>query len=255
MNIHDLLEIGRIKSKSLRYKQLKEKAINTSAELLLKHNNPYLAISGGKDSVAMAFIVNEASVMVNKSFRLWCHASDASFPGTIETVRKVAETINKPLDIFESNKAFEYVKSKQKKSFGKTGVFFDSVREYAEDKDLCFVGVRAYESKRRMNAAKAHGMVYYSKDMGDITVCNPLQWFKLEDVAAALYEFNAPLHPIYYKHSIDGKNKFGEDQFIRLGYITSKDLLSKGTAVFLKLNYPDIFNKLCKEFPQIREYV
>ena len=45
------------------------------------------------------------------------------------------------------------------------------------------------------------------------------------------------------------------DDYIRLGYITSRDLLDKGTAVFLKLNYPDIYNKLIKSFPEIRNHV
>ena len=49
-----------------------------------------------------------------------------------------------------------------------------------------------------------------------------------------------------------GKNSNGEDYFIRLGYITSRDLLDKGTAIFIKLNYPDIFAKLQKSYPNIR---
>ena len=51
-----------------------------------------------------------------------------------------------------------------------------------------------------------------------------------------------------------GKNSNGEDRFIHLGYITSRDLLDKGTAVFLQVNYPDIFNKLRKFFPDIGNY-
>ena len=65
--------------------------------------------------------------------------------------------------------------------------------------------------------------------------------------------FNIPVHPIYEKQSINmGKNSNGEDYFIRLGYITSRDLLDKGTAIFIKLNYPDIFAKLQKSYPNIR---
>lgn len=257
MTFEEFLNIGRVRAKFQVYKDKKRKSIDLCCELFEKHHNPYLALSGGKDSVAMSFIVDEAARACGKSFRLWSHLSDASFPGTIETCRAVADMVRRPLDVFESEQsAFSTVTSDKRQSFGKRGVFFDSVREYAADRDLCFVGVRAYESKRRMQAAKVHGRVFYSKDMGDVTVCHPLLWFKLEDVAAVLYEYDAPIHPIYRKAQIGtSHNSMNEDMFIRLGYITSKDLLNKGTAVFLKVNYPDIFNKLSDVWPEIRVWV
>ena len=52
-----------------------------------------------------------------------------------------------------------------------------------------------------------------------------------------------------------GENSQGEASFIRLGYITSRDLLNKGTAVFLRINYPDEFNKLAAVYPEIRLWV
>ena len=92
--------------------------------------------------------------------------------------------------------------------------------------------------------------------MGNVDVVNPLQWFRLVDVASLLYEYNAPIHPIYYKFCTDTElNSNKEPLFIRLGYITSKDLLDKGTAVFLKTNYPGIYNNLMERFPEIRNHV
>lgn len=257
MDFENFIQIGKTNSKLLKYKNKKQKAIDICKELLLTHNSSYVALSGGKDSVAMAFIVNAAADAVDKDFTLWSHISDASFPGTIETCRSVANMINRKLDIYESTTAFENMNNEQKQKFGKSGVFFDSVREYAKNKDLSFVGVRANESKRRMKAAKAHGMCFYSKSMGNIDVCNPLQWFSIYDVASVLYEYNAPIHPIYKLNPVNSRdiNANGEPFFIRLGYITSKDLLDAGTAVFLKYNYPDIYNKLSKIFPEIRNFV
>lgn len=257
MTFDDFINIGRVRSKMEAYRLKKQKSIDVCCECLEKFNSPYIALSGGKDSVSMAFIVKEASMIVDKPIRLWAHISDASFPGTIETCQEVSNITGFQLDIFQSaESAYQKVREKKKQSFGKSGVFFDSIREYATDKDLAFVGVRAFESKRRMNAAKIHGQVFCSKSMGDVTVCHPLLWFKLEDVAALLYEYDAPIHPIYKKMQIERcQNYFNEDIFIRLGYITSKDLLNKGTAVFLKINYPDIFNKLSEVYPEIRLWV
>ena len=253
MTINDFINIGRLQSKMPKYLNKKKRTIDLCADLLEKYKHPYLSISGGKDSVAMAYIVGEAAELSGKKIQLWSHVSDASFPGTIETCKKVAEDIRQPLDIYQCPfSAFDVVDSERRRPFGKTGVFFGSIREYAKDKDLSFVGVRADESKRRKKAALVHGQVFYSKSMGDVTVCHPVLWFTLYDIAATLYEYNAPIHPIYYKTSIDfGKNSQGEEQFIRLSYITSKDLINKGTAVFLKLNYPEQYAKLYESYPEI----
>lgn len=253
MTFDEYMERGKLNSQMSNYKRKKAKAIEVCAEMLLTHEKPYVSLSGGKDSVAMSFIVDEAARLVSKNFTLWSHISDASFPGTLETCEKVAEKINRKLDVYKHGEsAFDLINNKKRQAFGKKGVFFDSVIAYSQDKDLTFVGVRANESKRRMQAAKAHGMTFYSKSMGNIDVCNPLQWFSVYDVASILYEYNAPIHPIYKKFSVDDKcNSNGEPIFIRLGYITSKDLLDKGTAVFIKMNYPEIFNKLREAFPEI----
>lgn len=256
MTIDELLERGRLNSKLPAYLRKKEEALKVCMEQLESHNAPYCALSGGKDSVAMCFVVNEAAKRCGKQFRLWSHLSDASFPGTYETCLKVAESIEREWDTFQSTSALESVDGKKRAAFGKRGVFFDSIRHYAEDKDLAFVGVRAFESKRRMQAAKAHGMFFHSESMGNIDVVNPLQWFRLIDVASVLYEYNAPIHPIYHKYCTDiGNNSNGEPLFIRLGYVTSKDLLDKGTAVFMKANYPAIYNELMRRFPELRNYV
>lgn len=216
--------------------------------------NPYAALSGGKDSVAMCFILNEAANQCHKSFRIWSHLSDASFPGTEETVREVADRLGRPLDLYISpTSAYDALRNPERRAFGKTGAFFDSVREYAQDKDLAFVGVRASESKRRSRSANVHGPVFYSSSMGDVTVCHPLIRFEVEDVAAALWEYDAPIHPIYRKTPI-GVGRGKEYEFIRLGYITSRDLLNKGTIVFLKYNYPEQYAKLCEAWPEAAAY-
>ena len=253
MTIDDFINIGRIQSKMQKYQDKKKRTVELCAELLDKYTNPYLSISGGKDSVAMAYLVGEAAELTGKPVRLWAHISDATFPGTREICKKVAEDIHQQIDIYDCPfSAFDVVEDKRRRPFGKSGVFFGSIREYAKDKDLSFVGVRADESKRRKRAALVHGQVFYSKSMGDVTVCHPVLWYTLYDIAATLYEYQAPIHPIYYKTSIDfGKNSQGEEQFIRLSYITSKDLINKGTAVFLKLNYPEQYAKLYASYPEI----
>lgn len=253
MTFDEFMSCGRVRARMPHYRAKKDQAIRLCRECLDNSSSPYISLSGGKDSVAMAMLVRDAAG--NREVRLWSHVSDASFPGTMETCAAVSELTGFPLDIYDGTGMGD-ISARKKQQFGKSGVFFDSVREYAKDKDLAFVGVRAYESKRRMTAAKVNGPVYHSRSMGDVTICNPLLWFRLEDVAAVLWEYNAPVHPIYRKMQTNtGMNGFCEDMFIRLGYITSKDLLNKGTAVFLRVNYPDKFNALAKVYPEIRLWV
>ncbi|WP_046721468.1 phosphoadenosine phosphosulfate reductase domain-containing protein [Heyndrickxia coagulans] len=256
MDLNMFFEIGELNARLNSYKKKKEKSINLSAEQLLKAEKPYLALSGGKDSVAMAYLVDEAAKRVNKDFRMWIHISSASFPGTLETAQKVAKQINRPLDVYDGGDAFKFLSNKQKAIFGKNGVYFDSVRSYAKDKDLVFTGVRAFESKRRSRAVKAKGQVFYSKSMGGITVCQPLAYFRLEDVAAVMAEYNGIMHPIYSKMPINNeKNAMNEEHWIRLGYTIQKDLWNRGTALFIKINYPEIFEKLAEKDPNINNYI
>lgn len=250
MNLDDLMEAAEIYSRSTRFKKKLDDTLYLCKEVLKAHDRPYIACSGGKDSAVMARVLQETGFKMP----LWAHVSDASFPGTKEYLQDLSILTKFPLELSECPfSALETAAtSPERQKFGKSGVFYSEVRKYAQDKDLAFVGVRGYESKRRMKAAKIHGSVFHSKSMGNVDVCYPMLWWKLEDVLAAAFKFSLPLHPIYSKVAIDlGKNANGEYKFIRLGYITSKDLLDKGTALFLKLNYPDIFVKYSAVYPDI----
>lgn len=257
MTLDEFMAAGRLNSRLSSYRRKKIKAIGVCREQLQSHSAPYISISGGKDSVAMAFLVKEAAGNEDFGIRLWIHISDASFPGTIECARTVSEMTGFPLDVYESKEsAFRPESQRERQKFGKSGVFFDSIRAYAKDKDLAFVGVRAAESNRRRQAAKVHGMVFHSDSMGDCDVVNPLQWFSIYDVFSVLWEYDAPIHPIYRKFAINTKlaNRNKEPQFIRLGYVTAKDLMDKGTVVFLKANYPELYSKLVAAYPAAQNF-
>jgi 3'-phosphoadenosine 5'-phosphosulfate sulfotransferase (PAPS reductase)/FAD synthetase len=206
----------------------------------------YLALSGGKDSVAMAGLVNDVAIELNRDFALWAHISDASFPGTEETIREIADITDRKLILSASPvSAFDVIGRQSSVAFGKTGFFFNAISEIEQDHDLAFVGVRASESKRRKKACKAKGPIF-SKQKG--LVCYPLIWCDINDVAGIIHRYDLPIHPIYEKKPI-------KDNAIRLGYITSLDLFHKGTAFFLKQNYPDLYYKFVKAYPKALQYV
>jgi hypothetical protein len=76
-------------------------------------------------------------------------------------------------------------------------------------------------------------------------VCYPIKWFTIEDVAAAIYEYDMPIHPIYNMMPIGVMP-------IRLGYATSLDLMNRGTIQFLRANYPILYRRLIESYPDAR---
>jgi 3'-phosphoadenosine 5'-phosphosulfate sulfotransferase (PAPS reductase)/FAD synthetase len=253
----DFLEMGKVWKNSKAFIKKFETACYYVEKAFKISKNPYLAISGGKDSIAMVGVVEEVAKRIGREYTLWGHISDASFPGTIETIEAVKTITDRKLIIDASERsAFEVLREKVEintqfdKQFGKKGYFFEAIKNNIinNDFDLAFVGVRAYESKRRMKAVKAHGHLFVSNVPIHCNVCYPLAWFKLEDVGAVIEKYNLPIHPIYSKKGVNSV------QGIRLGYLTATDLLHKGTATFIKLNYPEMFEKLIDVMPEIKNY-
>ena len=211
--------------------------------------NPYLSISGGKDSIAMLGIVDEVAREMKRDFLCWIHLSDASFPGTLETSLEACRKLERVLVAdYSPVSAFDVIGKQSKARFGKKGYFFDAVERMAKNHDLSFVGVRAAESKRRRDACNAHGHIFKTTVAGEIQICHPIKWFGIRDVAAAIYHYKLPLHPIYEKVALGSLP-------VRLGYATGLDLVEKGTVVFLKKNYPELFSKLASACPEVRSYL
>ena len=245
----DLQKVGKI---AMHHRDFKSRLIQAKKyikEAFSLCKNPYVALSGGKDSIAMLGIVNDVAMELNREFVCWLHYSDASFPSTLEICHDVCKKMNRQLIVDESPvSAFDVIGKQSDTKFGKKGYFFDAVERMAGQYDLVFVGVRAFESARRMHACRVHGHLFDTNVAGKIKKCHPIQWFKIENVAAALAYYDLPIHPIYSKMNLG-------DAPIRLGYATSLDLIEMGTVVFLKRNYPDIFKKLENKLPEIRQYI
>jgi len=247
---YNLRKLGEIAVHTNTYKRARDKAIENAMAAFRISKKPYLAISGGKDSVAMAGIVNEAAKSIGRDYILWCHVSDASYPGTEETVIATGERLNRQVILDRSPvSAFDVVGQQSAKQFGKKGYFFEAIARFVRTGgyDLAFVGVRAAESARRKKAARVHGELFHSNIPTACWRSHPILWFHVEHVAAALIEFDLPIHPIYEKIAVNNES-------IRLGYITALDLVHRGTVVFLRVNYPELYQKLITAYPEAAQY-
>lgn len=247
-----LQELGELRLNMPVYRRRLEKAKSIVGQAFSQCERPYVAVSGGKDSIAMLGIVDDVAKELGRDFEIWAHLSDASFPGTEETIRETCRIIGRePIIDWSPVSAFDVIDQGSKQQFGKKGYFFDAIKNYVEtnNRDLVFIGVRAQESARRRRAVRIHGQIFQTSVPSPITACYPIAWFEVEDVAATIIKYGLPFHPIYYKKDLDGNTLN-----IRLGYVTAKDLLHKGTAVFLKVNYPELYNKLAQKWPEVALY-
>lgn len=243
----DLRKIGSVHRFTAQYQRQKNKALRIISQVLCDSPKFYAGISGGKDSVALLAMLMLADVRGD----LWAHVSDASFPGTVETIRTCAEISGWPLILDESPvSAFDVIGQQSRAKFGKKGYFFDAIERLITEGGykVGFTGVRAAESKRREKAFAAHGHIFKTTVPAPITRCDAIAHFRIEDVAAAIVETGLPFHPIYDKAPMS-------DRCVRLGYATSLDLIERGTVVFLKAHYPELYVKLCNAYPAARNYI
>lgn len=247
----DLSAVGQLHAKTRGFDARLRQAKRFVHEALSVSKRPYVSVSGGKDSVAMLGIVADVCRATGREVVAWAHVSDASFPGTVETITEACRIAGIPLVLDESPvSAWDVVGQQSQQRFGKQGYFFSAIKSWLKEfgGDLAFVGVRAAESKRRMKAAKAHGHLFDTRVPAPHKQCHPLQWWSIEDVAAAIHHYGMPIHPIYMKRPVGSMP-------IRLGYMTSMDLNEMGSAVFLRTNYPRHFALLASIKPEIRRYV
>lgn len=247
----DLRRLGREARHAAAYQRRREQALRYCVDAFSAEPGPaYIAVSGGKDSVALASVVEQAAAFCSRTVTLWCHVSDASFPGTRETVEALAERLALPLVIDESPvSAFAVVGKQSRREFGKQGFFFDAIGSWLDRSGcrLAFIGVRAAESKRRTAAAEVHGAIFPTSVPRPHLKCQPLTWWGVADVAAELVSRELPIHPVYDRLPVNGEG-------IRLGYVTALDLMHKGTVVFLKMNYFQLYNRLVGAFPEAAQY-
>lgn len=246
----DLKALGPVRAAFPDFKKKLADAVDFSARHLMMSKRPYVSVSGGKDSVALLGVVAEAARRCRREIVAWAHVSDASFPGTEETIARACEVAGVSVHFDRSPvSAFDVFGHGGNEKYGKEGYFFGAIKKWVESGgyDLVFVGVRAAESRRRMNAACAHGMAYSTKIPTAHKKCEPLTWWSIEDVAAAIHCYGLPIHPIY------GKRRMS-DVPIRLGYVTAADWMAD-QATFLRMNYPEQFKKLAAVAPEVRQYV
>lgn len=133
--------------------------------------------------------------------------------------------------------------SKYQKSLAKT------IDAYLIDHgyDGSFVGLRRQESNNRDRLFTMRSHLYYAKTR-KIWISCPMETWTGTDIWAYITEHSLPYNELY------DKSVFGRER-ARNGAMSGNLGFRYGRLVELKLSYPDWFNRLATQYPEIRRYV
>jgi len=181
------------------YKNLKHKTIKEAGEHLSYYNKPYIAFSGGKDSIVQTHIL----LSLDEGIKVYHHEARGKIPSTIrEEIREILTSLNAcNLDFVVMNSA--------------RGGWGHIQRKYVGVYDCCFVGLRKEEGVgRKMRMIEGEWLTdipeiyilqdWSYKDVWAYIVENQLKYPRLYD----LYSQIISISEVRF-HSFFDDNRFG----------------------------------------------
>lgn len=105
------------------------------------------------------------------------------------------------------------------------------------------IGLRAEESKARRMTLAQHGAIYQRKD--GLWRISPLAVWRTEDVAAYALLHDVPMLKQYHEHGFDERTSSRVPRAVVRGEMLSQ----------MRQRYPDEFEALATQFPEVREWV
>lgn len=207
-------------------------------EFLQIAKTPYIAWSTGKDSTACVGLVRDHQNIVAVH-----HDNGVELPDNYVIRQQIDNVVvhkaeNLFLDLMDE---YGFESSKLRKS--------NFVKEFEQrhNFDGVILGLRKQESAVRKRFVNRH--TYQRKD--GIWVCLPILHWQLDDVFAYLLQEDLPIHPIYTCQSNQPL------EYRRVGsFISSRNRGAEyGRFVWLREQYPDLWQDLTEKFPEVKKYV
>jgi len=245
-----------VHSETKRFQRKVDEAIDIAKEGA-KHRL-FVALSGGKDSSAVAGIVHEAGIDAP-----CVHGtSSMALPESRQTAVAVCKRLDMDLTIVEpTDDPWQILRDME-------GSLFDADNwtkfcfaageiqvlvwyRMANDYEGAFLGLRAKESTPRRLNAIMRGPTYHVKD-GDSWACCPIQWWTTEDVYAYLVSRAIPIHP-YYRRIYERFGVAPDESRVSMA-IPNEEVCSLGALVYLRALYPDLWRRLREARPEIVQY-
>lgn len=245
-----------LNSKLNTYKRRIEESQKIISETLDKVEKPYIAFSGGKDSTVLTHFITQK--MGYKDILLFSQKDDCDFPEEKEYTENLIKIWNLNCEIVEPEESvWDYIIS-HKMSIDKdihththelTKKFFiECINKFIKkhNPDCVFMGLRNQESRARRMNYYIKGVTYSTK-YDNLIHCNPLSLWKVEDIFSYLITNDIPIMPIYKK-----ANSIKEAEEIRIAWwLPSGIHISFGYVLFLRTEYPELYEKIRQYFPEI----
>jgi predicted phosphoadenosine phosphosulfate sulfurtransferase len=210
------------------YSASKERIVNT----FLSHTRSYLALSGGKDSGVMLHLVVEEAKKLGIKIGVLVVDTEAQYTLTDNFLKEIINEHSEYIELFwvclplkldntissfsndwicwDEDKKSCWIREQNENAitdykyfdFYRYGMcFYDFIKKFAEwysngQKTACFVGIRAYESKTRMNIFNNKNE-YLFKNTKNTNNSYPIFDWKFEDIWHYNYKFNKSYNAIY----------------------------------------------------------
>lgn len=213
--------------------------------------NPYIALSGGKDSTVTASLVWEINPKVPAVY----FDADCGFPETDQLLDRLSAChtiIRQKVEPFLDLIARTGGLIADEKASGKA-IYKATVADPIEDVlhayhfDGVFLGLRSDESEGRRKSVLIHGPLYrYRSD--DILRCLPVGKWTYDDIWAYIVE-----HNIDYNRAYDRMGDLPEEDR-RISYWAGMTKKRWGRLVFLREQYPELWNTFTARFPEARSF-
>jgi len=250
MSIGTIQKADILWAKTEEHRLIVANAKQTIQKALALMKRPYVSFSGGKDSFVVLHMILEQKPDIDVLY----FDADASYPD-----------MDKFLDDLAELWGFDFTRVKTEpiiNVFRKYGLNHPHIEEktmaatvYAPIKAHIthafgggFVGLRSEESVARRRLIKYRGQIFYNKSHGTIE-CLPVAHFRTEDVWAYITANDLPYNPVYDRTSMRARNE------IRVSYWCGESVREFGRYVWLKKEYPDLYNIFAAEFPEVREWI
>lgn len=210
-------------------------------------HNPYIAFSGGKDSLCVLDLIRKQSSQIPAVYI----DADCAFPEVKKLLNDTENCLFFPADEpFLSTLASIGLSTDEVESKTMQTTVYGPIKKLIEQYNFDGVayGLRADECRGRALHAYRRGAVFqYKRDW--VWGCQPIWDWNYHDVWAYIISNNLSYAETYDK-LWDAPI---EDQ--RVSYWAGETKRRYGRYAWLKRNYPDLFKKLCAVVPEVSFYV
>jgi len=249
----DIREYGGIRAKTPSIQQETQKRTRETLKKMKywmdDFKNPSISYSTGVDSTTLLHLI----LKIKPDIIVFYHDYGATYPSTYEMLAKLEKEWNLNLyrivsettilDIYKEYGAASNIKPG---SWTKPLTIFQNNMNRAVEKfkvDASFRGLLNEESVARQ---RIRDQVYYDKNL---TICYPLLNWTKKDVWDYTFINNLPYNDVYDKQ--DGIPFYKR----RTGIWAGDSAIEYGRWVWLKKHYPELYNKLKRDVPEVGGFI